>query len=182
MWIASCDYFLAYLSRRLKWAYLITISSSLWLLSYTFHIFIFFSRITMLISNKLNTNFPWVMGIQVCSNEGPRLFPMGDNYEIAKIHCKILKILRLQNHWANFKQTWPKASLSEGDSSLFKWRTQPFCKEIKNSLKNFKNLLLQNHKANSNQTWHKSFLAEGDSSLFKWRAPLYSKGDAIITK
>ena len=29
---------------------------------------------------------PWVKGIQVCSNEGPHLFPRGDNYEIAKIH------------------------------------------------------------------------------------------------
>ena len=26
----------------------------------------------------------------------------------------------LQNHWANFNQTWHKASLGEGDSSLFK--------------------------------------------------------------
>ena len=28
--------------------------------------------------------------------------------------------LLLQNHWANFNQTWHKASLGEGDSSLFK--------------------------------------------------------------
>ena len=28
----------------------------------------------------------------------------------------------LQNHWANFNQTWYKVSLSEWDSSLFKWR------------------------------------------------------------
>ena len=27
-----------------------------------------------------------------------------------------------QNHWANFNQTCHKASLSEGDSVLFKWR------------------------------------------------------------
>ena len=26
----------------------------------------------------------------------------------------------LQNHWANFNQTWHKASLRKGDSSLFK--------------------------------------------------------------
>ena len=37
--------------------------------------------------------------------------------------------LLLQNHWANFNQTWHKASLGEGDSSLFKWRTPPFSKE-----------------------------------------------------
>ena len=29
-------------------------------------------------------------------------------------------LLLLQNHWANFNQTWHKASLGEGDSSLFK--------------------------------------------------------------
>ena len=34
--------------------------------------------------------------------------------------------LLLQNHWANFKQTWYKVSLGEGDSSLFKWRATPF--------------------------------------------------------
>ena len=34
--------------------------------------------------------------------------------------------LLLQNHWANFNQTWHKASLGEGDSSLFKWRTISF--------------------------------------------------------
>ena len=26
----------------------------------------------------------------------------------------------LQNHWANFNQTWHKTSLGEGNSSLFK--------------------------------------------------------------
>ena len=33
----------------------------------------------------------WLKGIQVCSNEGPRFFPRGDNYEIAKIHWQNLK-------------------------------------------------------------------------------------------
>ena len=28
--------------------------------------------------------------------------------------------LLLQNHWANLNQTWHKASLGKGDSSLFK--------------------------------------------------------------
>ena len=35
---------------------------------------------------------PWVKGIQVCSNKGPRPFPRGDNYQIAKIHWRNLKI------------------------------------------------------------------------------------------
>ena len=42
-------------------------------------------------STKLDTKHPWVMGIQVCSNEGPRPFPTGDNYEIAEIHRRNLK-------------------------------------------------------------------------------------------
>ena len=36
------------------------------------------------------------------------------------------KNLHLQNQWANFNQTWLKVSLSEGDSSLFKWRANSF--------------------------------------------------------
>ena len=75
----------------------------------------FFSRTTEPISTKLGTKHPWVKGIQVCSNEGPYPFPRGDNYKIAKI-----KNLLLQNHWANFNQTWHKAYLGEGDSSWFK--------------------------------------------------------------
>ena len=38
------------------------------------------------------------------------------------------KNLLLQNHWANFNQTWHKASLCEGDINLFKWRAPPFSK------------------------------------------------------
>ena len=33
--------------------------------------------------------------------------------------------LLLQNHWANFNQTWHKVSEGEGDSRLFKWRPRP---------------------------------------------------------
>ena len=36
--------------------------------------------------------------------------------------------LLLQNHWANFNQTWHKASLDERDSILFKWRALAFSK------------------------------------------------------
>ena len=53
---------------------------------------IFFSRTTEPISTKLGTKHPWVKGIQVCSNEGSRHFPRGDNYEIVKIHWRNLKI------------------------------------------------------------------------------------------
>ena len=36
--------------------------------------------------------------------------------------------LLLQNQWANFNQTWHKASLDEGDSCLFKLRVPSFSK------------------------------------------------------
>ena len=52
---------------------------------------IFFSRNTEPISTKHGSKHPWVEGIQVCSNEGPRPFPRGDNYEIVKIHWWNLK-------------------------------------------------------------------------------------------
>ena len=44
------------------------------------------SRTAKPILTKLGTNHPCLKGIQVCSNEGPRPFPKGDNYEIVKIH------------------------------------------------------------------------------------------------
>ena len=49
----------------------------------------------------------------------------GDNSENT---LTIFKNLLLQNHWSNFKQTWHKASLGKGNSSLFKWRATPFPK------------------------------------------------------
>jgi hypothetical protein len=30
---------------------------------------------------KLNTNYPWVKGIQVCSNKGPGPLQRGDNHK-----------------------------------------------------------------------------------------------------
>ena len=51
-----------------------------------FPILDFFSKTTGPISNKLDTKYPWVKGIKVCSNEGPRPFPRENNYEISKIH------------------------------------------------------------------------------------------------
>ena len=36
--------------------------------------------------------------------------------------------LLLQNHLANFNQTWHKAPLGKGDSSFFKWTALPFSK------------------------------------------------------
>ena len=77
-------YFLAHLSWKLKWAFLITCR-------------------------------PSSVCLSVCVSVRPSI-----NFS----HFHLL----LQNHWANFNQTWHKASLGEGDSSLFKWRAPPFCK------------------------------------------------------
>ena len=61
-----------------------------------------------------------VLGTQVCSNEGLRPFPRGNNFEMAKNTLTKFKNLLLQNHRANLNQTWHNASFGEGDSSLFK--------------------------------------------------------------
>ena len=73
------------------------------------HIPIFFSRTTGPVSTKLGTKhpWPWVKGIQVCSNEGPRSLLMRVNNEILDALETFRKIL-LQNHRTNFNQTWHK--------------------------------------------------------------------------
>ena len=50
------------------------------------HFKIFFSRTTEPISTRLGTNHPWVKGIQVCTKDGDRPSPRGDNNERVKIH------------------------------------------------------------------------------------------------
>ena len=47
-----------------------------------------FSRTTGSISTKHGTKHPWVEGIQVCSNKGPRPSQRGDNREIVKLYWK----------------------------------------------------------------------------------------------
>ena len=47
---------------------------------------LFFPRTIGPILTKLGTKYPWVKKFQIYSHEGPRLFPRGDMYEIAKIH------------------------------------------------------------------------------------------------
>ena len=76
--------FFAHLSRKLKWAFLITCG-------------------------------PWSVRPSVCPSV--RL-----SVDFSHFH------LLLQNHWANFNQTWHKVSLVKWDSSLFKWRAPPFSK------------------------------------------------------
>jgi hypothetical protein len=50
-------------------------------------------------------------GIQVCSNKGLSPLQRGDNH---KNRVGSFKNLPLQNHWANFNQTWRKSSLGKG--------------------------------------------------------------------
>jgi hypothetical protein len=70
----------------------------------------FFSRTSKPNSIKLGTNYPWVKRIQFCSNKGPGPLQRGDNHKNEKMGWGHLKIL-LQNHWANFIQTWHISSL-----------------------------------------------------------------------
>ena len=86
---------------------------------------IFFSRTTEPISTKLGTKHPWMKGIQVYSNEGPRPFPRADNYEIVKIHWQNLKIFFSRTTGPISTKLVTK-SLGEEDSSLFKGRVPPF--------------------------------------------------------
>ena len=89
--------------------------------------------------------------------------------------------LHLQKQWANFNQTWHKASFGEGELSLFKWRAPPFSLwNSKITLTNLKHLLFQKHWANFNWTLHKASLGVGDSNFFKWRAPSFFQGEIFM--
>jgi hypothetical protein len=46
----------------------------------------------MLKSIKLGTNYPWVKGIQVCSNKGPGPLQRGNNHKNVKMGWGHLKI------------------------------------------------------------------------------------------
>ena len=74
----------------------------------------------------------------------------------------------LQNYWANFNQTWQKASFGKGDTSLFKMKGHAFSKvgwywHSENTLTTFKTLLLLNHLNNIHQIWHEASLGKGNS-------------------
>ena len=129
------------------------------------------SRTTWPISTKLGTKHPWVKGTQVCSNEGPRAFPRGNNFGIAKNTLTKLKNLLLQNHWANFNQTWHKAS---------KWQARPFTRgdnyEIAKYIDEIKKNLLQNHWTNFNQTFSKSIFWWWGLKFVQMKASPSSKG------
>jgi hypothetical protein len=52
-------------------------------------------------------------GNQVCPNKGPGSLQRGDNHKNVEMGVGLFKNL-LENHWANFNQTWHKSSLGEG--------------------------------------------------------------------
>ena len=123
---------------------------------------------------NLSHRFKWAFLIKIC----PLSVVVVVDVNFSHFH------LLLQNHWANFNQTWHKASLNEGDSYLFIRRAPPFykgrqLKSRENTLARLKNLLLQNHWANFNQNWHNTLLGEGDSILFKWRPRPFRRGDNL---
>ena len=90
---------------------------------------IFFSKTTGPILTGLSTNYTCVKGIQVCSNEGPRPFQRGDNWEKIKINWQLLKIflsrttgpistkLAIKHSWVKMIQVF-----------FSKWRVKPFSK------------------------------------------------------
>jgi hypothetical protein len=66
---------------------------------------IFFSRTSRPNSIKLDTNYLWVKGIQVCSNKGPGSLQRGDNHKNVKMgwgHLKILFLRTMKPEKLNF--------------------------------------------------------------------------------
>jgi hypothetical protein len=56
------------------------------------------------------------------SNKGPGFVQRGDNHKNEKNGVGSFKNPLLQNHMANFIQTWHKSSFGVGDLRLFKRR------------------------------------------------------------
>ena len=89
------------------------------------------SRTTGPISTKLNTEHPWVKGIQFLSNEGLALFLRGDN---SKNWKKILTTFEKKSSPEPLGQIQPnmtKSILGEGNLIFFKLRAMHFIKERK---------------------------------------------------
>jgi hypothetical protein len=82
--------FLAHLSSKLKWAFLIAFCLPS-VCPLNIYIFDFF-RTAGPILTRLGTKLPWAKGIQNCTNEGPPPSSRGDNSKRVKIHWKLLKI------------------------------------------------------------------------------------------
>ena len=107
---------------------------------------IFFLRTTEPISTKLGTKIPWLMGIQVCSNDGPRPFPRGDNKKIAKIHWPTWKIFFLRTTGPISTKLNTKHPWLMGNHVYSNEGSCPFPRgdNIENILTNYKKNLLKN--------------------------------------
>ena len=115
--------FLGHLSWKLRWAFLITCCPSVHLT--VCKLFTFSSSslepLGQFQPNLAQSILGWMRFKFVQMNDP---FSRGYNYKKAKIHWRNLKNL-LKNHRTNVNQTWHKASLGEGDLSLFKWSPPP---------------------------------------------------------
>ena len=106
--------FLAHLSWKLKWAFLITCRSSSVRSSVNFSHFH--------LTTKLGTKYPWVKGIQVCSNKEPRPSQRGGNREIIKMNWQLLKIffsrttLLISTKLGTEQVMWIQVPSNEGQS------------------------------------------------------------------
>jgi hypothetical protein len=125
--------FLAHLSWKLKWAFLIALCPSSVRLSVcpsvrpSVCLSVRLLHFQLLLQNRwANFNQSWHKssvgkGIQNCTNEGQPPTPRGDNNKKVKILQKKFKNL-LQNQLANFNQSWYGSSLGKGNSELYKCR------------------------------------------------------------
>jgi hypothetical protein len=70
------------------------------------HLKVFFSRTSWPNSIKLKTNYPWMKGIQVCSNKGPGPLQRGNNHKknvkMCWGHLKILSLRTMKPEKAEF--------------------------------------------------------------------------------
>ena len=118
--------FIAHLSWKPKWAFLITCRPSS--VRPSVCLSVNFSHFHLLQNHWANFNQTWHK-VSLCEGDSSLFkrrappFSKGRKLGNKKNKLTTVKNLLLQNHWANFNQTWHKASLDEGDSSLFKWRT-----------------------------------------------------------
>ena len=125
---------------------------------------IFFSSNTVPISTKLGTKHPLVKEIQVNSNEVPGPFQSRNNYVIAKIDWRSLKIIFSKETLGQFQPT-----LKKGYSNQFKWGAMVISKAkwLRNSEKRLTNYKKKHWaRAKFNQIFHKAFLVERDSRFY----------------
>jgi hypothetical protein len=72
----------------------------------------------------LSWKLKWAFLIVRCPSSVRPSASVSVRLSVKQLHFRLL----LQHRWANFNQTWHKASSGKGDSELYKWRTTPFPK------------------------------------------------------